>query len=539
MTAIALLAIALTFQSPPPTPPRDTPAVADAAGPGVITGRVADGTTKSPLKNVLITLFSPERGQQEPLSTTSDAEGRWEFRGLALGEYHVSCQKAGYVIADGRSVGLTNARQERTIDLALFRGGVLTGRVTDADGDPVADAQVMVFRPVPTGRGQMRWENHGGNGTDDRGDFRLYGLPPGEYILGAQPQDPTRRPQQKVTPVLTFFPGTPDPNQAQRITIDVASEFSDLVFALQSLPTVTIRGRVTPAPGQMGTSFVHLMRSDDDSMPDAGNARTSQIAADGTFEIPAVPSGTYRLNAIAARVSGEPRFGAVEVAVNDQDISGIVVATQGPTIVRGRVVLTPGGATLPGPIGIGASSISQTRFVGYGTEGAVAKPDGTFELNVFQPPVKLYAQVPANGWHQSSIRWKGNDISGGLIFEPGQIVEGVEITLRQTTSRVTGSVSGMERTGEDDEGTVIVFRNGPDDDQPAGAGIVALAPIREARFSAGPLPAGDYQVVAIRTPRRELFERPEVIEILRARAVEVSLGNGDNKSVTLTLVTDY
>ena len=103
-----------------------------------------------------------------------------------------------------------------------------------------------------------------------------------------------------------------------------------------------------------------------------------------------------------------------------------------------------------------------------GGEGAVASSrDGTFELKVYHSPVKLHASVRSPDWAQSSVRVKGRDVTRRLSFESGQVIEGVEITLRRTTSRVTGTVSGVSRDAEDHEGTVLLFRRDDGDDVPA------------------------------------------------------------------------
>ena len=136
------------------------------------------------------------------------------------------------------------------------------------------------------------------------------------------------------------------------------------------------------------------------------------------------------------------------------------------------------------------------------------------------------------------MRWKGNDVSGGITFEPGQRVEGIEVVLRRAASRLTGSVSrrtGVRETSS--EGVVIAFRDGGDD--PAGLGVAGMVPIRDGRYALGPLPASEYQLVAVRSADPNFFQRIELVELLRARATTVSVGDNETKTVNLTLITDY
>lgn len=174
-----------------------------------------------------------------------------------------------------------------------------------------------------------------------------------------------------------------------------------------------------------------------------------------------------------------------------------------------------------------------------GSEGTVASPkDWTFELKAYHSPVLLHASVRSGGWIQSAVRWKGQDVGNGLAFEPGQAVEGVEIVMRRMASRITGSVSGVVREGEDDhEGTVLVFHK--NDEHREGIGMAASVPIRDGRFSIGPMAAGDYQVVAVRAFDPSMFGKPDVAELLRARATDLSVGDNETKTVNLTLIVDH
>lgn len=218
------------------------------------------------------------------------------------------------------------------------------------------------------------------------------------------------------------------------------------------------------------------------------------LEPDGSFRIHGVTGGSYRLNVQVELANGEREVGHLEIAAGDEDISGVVLSTYGPTTITGRVVVEPASARRPEMMSIGAMAIEDRMSFG-GQEDAIVKPDGTFELKVFHSPVTLHQAGPLQGWVQSSVRWKGHEVRGGLQFDLDQPVEGVELVLRRATSRITGTVSGVARASEEDaQGTVIAFGDGVED--PAGIGIVAMVPIRDGRFTLGPMAAGDYQVVA-------------------------------------------
>jgi len=538
--ALLFLALALLLQTPA-APPRDVSVQSEQpAGKCVLRGRVLDATSGQPIKGATVTLFS--QGQQEAPVTATDSDGRWQIADLPAGDYHATASKSGYTNrgAFGRAVALTVSRPDRTLDLTLVRGAVVSGQVTDAEGEPIAGVQVMALKEMPVGRGIKQWRAVNGGSTDDRGQFRLFGLEAGEYVLAARADgQPPTRPDSKgnrLTPVTTYYPGTAVLAEAQRLSLAEAAEYSDLALTLQALRSVSVRGRVVVSADRLRHGFITLMPVGDP--PEfTGMSGQNMVDPDGSFRFSGVTAGNYTLSIRVELANGEEQVGQLGISANDEDISDVVVSTYGATPITGRVVAEPAGARLPEMLSIAAQSLSEgMQFAG--TQDAQVKPDGTFELKVFQSPVKLFQTGQSAGWAQSAVRWKGHDVSGGLHFEAGQRVAGVEIVVRKTTSRISGAVTGASPSADsDNEGAVIAFREGGED--PAGLGVSAIAPIRDGRFSLGPMLAGDYELVAVRSPDPSFFERIELVELLRARATVVTVGDNETKTVNLTLVTDY
>ena len=512
------------------------------AGKCVLRGRVLDATSGQPIKGATVTVFS--QGQQEAPIAATDSDGRWEIGDLPAGEYHATASKSGYanrIFELGRGIQLTVARPEQTVDLTLVRGAVLSGRVTDAEGEPIASVQVMALKEMPVGRGIRQWRAANGTTTDDRGQFRVFGLEAGEYVLAARADgQPPTRPDTKgnrLTPVTTYYPGTTVLAEAQRLSLGEGAEYSDLAIALEVLRSVSVRGRVVVSADHLRHGFTMLTPVGDQTDFMGMASGQTMVDPDGSFRIPGVIAGNYTLSVRVELANGEQQLGRVDISAGDEDISDVVVPTYGATPITGRVVAEPAGTRLPETLRVGAHPLSdRMQFVG--TQDTQVKPDGTFELKVFQSPVKLFQTGQSAGWAQSAVRWKGHDVSGGLHFEAGQRVAGVEIVVRKTTSRISGVVTGASPSAEGgNEGAVIAFRDGAED--MAGLGVSAIVPIRGGRFSLGPMLAGDYQLVAVRSPDASFFERIELVEVLRARATVVTVGDNETKSVNLTLVTDY
>src|SRR5947208_3739784 len=164
-----------------------TQAQTDGAAQGSITGHVLDETGQ-PIANAHVFASSPGRG----LLATSDIEGNFKLDNLARGVYSISVSAPGYF----NPAALVTERDERSyyrpgdsVTLRLRKGGVITGRVTDAGGEPLAAIRVSVLRVhALDGRPALNALARVSpleRATDDRGIYRFYGLPPGVYTVAA------------------------------------------------------------------------------------------------------------------------------------------------------------------------------------------------------------------------------------------------------------------------------------------------------------------------------------------------------------------
>lgn len=164
-------------------------------GTGMIVGQVVTGDAGTPVRRARVNLSGAElRGQR---STTTDEEGRFVFTQLPAGRYTMTASKTGFVsIAYGaKSAGragtpiqLEDGQKLESKPIAMPKGGVVTGIVLDEFGEPSPGTSVRALRMVMR-TGEKRLESAGTGTTDDRGQYRIYGLQPGQFILTAQPRN--------------------------------------------------------------------------------------------------------------------------------------------------------------------------------------------------------------------------------------------------------------------------------------------------------------------------------------------------------------
>ena len=135
------------------------------------------------MKKVLIELIAENQNEGGNYTATTDADGRFQVEGIVPGRYHLFAERTGFLEidkhrsrVDGRVLTLTAEQELKDVRIRLQAAGVIRGRVTDEDGDPLPNAQVAVLRPTFVS-GRSRWEQAGAERTNDLGEYRIAGLP--------------------------------------------------------------------------------------------------------------------------------------------------------------------------------------------------------------------------------------------------------------------------------------------------------------------------------------------------------------------------
>src|SRR5687768_14057382 len=192
LAALLLGTTGAAFEQTPP--PRDAQAPA-AVGTAIIRGRVVELGTGVPVRRVQVVARAGEAANQSH-TVMADDSGRFELTKLPAGRYQLSAAKGGFVtlqhgqrrpLEPGRPLVVANGQTLTDINFTLPRGSVISGRVVDPFGDTVTGASVQVhaYRYV-NGRRQLTMAGSGAP-TDDRGQFRIFGLLPGDYYVSAGP----------------------------------------------------------------------------------------------------------------------------------------------------------------------------------------------------------------------------------------------------------------------------------------------------------------------------------------------------------------
>jgi uncharacterized protein (DUF2141 family) len=193
------------------TPTRDN---AVSVGTGAIKGRVLEATGDQPVRKARVHAASTVL--QDGRTAFTDSDGYFSLNALPTGRYIITANKPSYINASygqsrplelGRAIEVADGQTVEQIDVRLSRGGVIAGIITNAFGEPQDDTLVaaMHYQAI---QGTRRLVTVASRVTSDIGDFRLFGLPPGQYYLAATHRDHGTDAKPQETYASTYYPGT-------------------------------------------------------------------------------------------------------------------------------------------------------------------------------------------------------------------------------------------------------------------------------------------------------------------------------------------
>jgi len=497
-------------------------------GNGAIVGRVFDAATNAPIRRAQI------QGSNNELfvDALSDDEGRFQLTNLPQGQWRVTVSKGGYFtwqIGQRRPFDsappVTLARGQRiTADVGLSRGGVIAGRVYDDGGEPLSGLRVRVYRSRMVA-GYRRLEDVGAaDQTDDTGSYRIFGLPPGDYYVAASLRMAPPDSVVQTTYSPTYYPGTGELAEAQRIRVELGSE-STAMFPLLPVRHVNVTGTVLTSSGGPASAFLNLVSDADEFGVPLGIGGVTQ--PDGTFTIPDVPPGRYVLNA-SLRGNGPSETGSVPVTVLNEDVPGNTIVTVTPATMKGKFVADNGVA---GPIPEGLVVATAARA------GKMVLASGSgpvFELDELSEPFTLAVEQLPEGWAVKAIVVNGSDVTDAKVSLAGNQEADALIVLTNRLTRITGSVSADAGPSKAE---VVVFAADSSRWSYPSRFVRTVSTDEKGRFRiAGLPPAERYLAVALDYLEDGEHFDPEFLERMRGTATEFSLDDVESRTLDLKVL---
>jgi len=316
------------------------PSSAQASKPGTISGRVVNESGQS-VPNAGIILRRLGSMDIQGISTTTDREGKFELSGLQQANYQIFAFRQGYVPLlrdlDDAQAGIY--RVGDSVTLVLTKGSVITGTVTNQAGEPVVGVNVHARMVHPANPLPFPYNQIGGADlTDDRGIYRIYGLPEGTYVVWAGGGE--ARFTTNVDPfdsdVPTYAPASTR-DAAQEILVHAGAETNGIDIQYRDSPGHAVSGSVHGPESAQPLPFAILLAS---ASGPQWQTRSFQGPNDRGFTFNGVDDGDYSITAISQRPDGEWMFSAAkQIKVRGADVGGVELIVQPLSSVTGRVVL--------------------------------------------------------------------------------------------------------------------------------------------------------------------------------------------------------
>lgn len=303
-------------------------------------GYVRDAASRAPIANAFVVLS----GAGVRKATTSDSQGRFAFASLAPGRYNLTAVGEGFAFDPATGpVAVLTAGRATAVDIEMTRAAVIVGEVRDEQGNPRSGMSVTVIRKPKAGGTEMPPLEPAL--TNDRGEFRVDLLPPGEYLVLASPPD-KRTSDAAVMP--TYYPSVTDQKSATTVTLVSGQTATGINVTMQSAPAYEITGIVVDEQGRPVRAMITFVaQSIQTWVPNQSTGLRVRVSAfvtkaDGTFRITGLGSGSYRLTPLPAPAAPPPQLppdvttaavygnrSTLQVDVRDASVNGVTIVFRG------------------------------------------------------------------------------------------------------------------------------------------------------------------------------------------------------------------
>ena len=295
---------------------------------GSITGRVVDESGQ-PLPNAQVSV-EPVEGTRRTAPTSTDREGIFRITDLEPVTYRVHASMPAYISTSDEEESDPPKQYKigDSITFVLTKGGVITGTVTTATGDPVIGITVRAMTSSEMVRESA---------TDDRGIYRIYGLPTGTYmVVAGGSHDYAYTGFGAFDTYLPTYAPSSTRDTAAEISVSAGEEISNVDIRFRGERGRTISGTASGL-GIEGGFTINLTTA----APAESQSNISNFNQPGNsqFAFHGIADGDYYLTAQSSQ-SGEQALSEPKlIKVRGADIEDIDLTIRALGSISGRVVL--------------------------------------------------------------------------------------------------------------------------------------------------------------------------------------------------------
>lgn len=413
-----------------------------------ISGKITIRT--KPLSGIVVAARTSDSGGpgRSRYRATTDQNGNYRITNLLPGTYQVAPLAPGLVRDNElfqKSVVIDEGDNITDVNFTMVQGGVITGKITDSDGKPLVEEEVVI-ESVDGPYSQIPYYN--GTRTDDRGVYRAFGLPAGKFKVSAG-QGENRLPGTTYLYRQTYYPSVTDQTKATAVEVTEGSEARDIDITLgRPLTSFKVSGKIVDAETGKPVSNIRygIFHSTGENSGDSTSGGATSNT-NGEFKFENLMPGTYSVF-IMAEPTTEVRAEPVSFEVVDHDVTGLVLkAVKGATL-SGAVLMEgtedPAALTKIGKLYVTAMPDPRPGQV-HGSYFAAVEPDGSFTLKGLSPGV-LHLGVSSFGLNGSRpialerVERDGLLQPTGVSIKDGEQITGVRLIAKMQTATIRGQV---------------------------------------------------------------------------------------------------
>ena len=547
-------------------------------GGSIVKGRVIYADTGQPLRRAEVSLVTQD-GERWGGHTISNRSGEFVFNDVEAGSYFAIVDALDIVspisretmrdkslqlrialgqIEDGFSEVTVDGHSAAKTEIRASRGGVITGRVLTESDEPIAKAQITIFRVEngkmrlagPTTRLFEAFEKT--VETDSRGVYRIAGLATGEYIVRASESDEGGNPDEVAdgsytngSMMVAYYPTALRVQEATLVQVQQGSETKDVDIHFTERIGHRVSGTVMLRGKPVIEAQVKLVRDEpqeDQSVFESLPARTDDK---GQWEIRTVPDGKYTLSVTTPLYStvyssSEPRQIAPlrrELVVAGGDITNLVVEVfDGAKI--GGVISVEGGGPLPPTMTVNLKpadpSMKRDEDPDQWKRYSMANQRGEFDVQqIATGSYQFDLTIGGYNYSVKSITLNGKDLLRNPIrIRAGQTVTGVKIVLSTEVVSLSGRVVDKnDKSKPLSNASVVLLPAEPERRRISNDPIVVFSD-KDGRFAVKSAP-GEYFVFVVDRRKGVPFELPSEASLAKNAATlqKINLQRGDEKKV--------
>jgi len=539
-----------------------------------IEGVVVEAGNSQPVMRAVVQL---EGGASGPLAMVTGADGRFGFQNLAAGSYRLTVSRNGFLNSaygqrgpngKGSSLVVPAGQAMKDIRLTMVATAAISGRVFDQNGEPLVNARVQALK-YSYASGQKTLTAVKNDQTNDRGEYRLFWLPPGQYYINATSQSGQRGGAVFVihseslgtkratadgriltdnetgpeklgeADVAVFYPGTPDAQAAQAVNAGPGADIGGVDFTLLRVKTRSVQGFVfdvvTGQPVNAGSV----------SLVPRGPSVTGSMSAplnEGQFSFRGVLPGSYFVVAMQRSNSRNGnttmRGGRVPVDVGAADVEGLSVVLSLPVEISGDAVTEgrPAGRTdgLYTVVSLKNETAAATGTASFGTAYGSFKEDQQFTIDPLIPgDYRVQVENLPQGAYVKSIRFGGEDVLNGTLQISQRSSDRLSIVLSTNSGAVEGTVTVRNGAPLSSAAVALV----PDASHRQRADLYRSAYTDDSgRFRLEGISPGVYVLFSWEDIEDGLWHDPEFIRRSEAAGKVVRITEGGRESVELSAI---